>query len=59
MSIRRAGGLKLLWNEELEIELLSYSQNHIDVKVKDIAEDKSWRFTRFYGNPKEEKKALS
>lgn len=33
---RRAGGLGLLWDEELVVDLLSYSLNHIDVKVKKI-----------------------
>lgn len=59
MGRRRAGGLGLLWNEEVEIQLLSYSINHIDVEVKDIFENKSWRFTGFYGNPEDDKKALS
>lgn len=56
---RRAGGLGLLSNEDLEIDLLSFSQNHIDVKVKDVLDDKEWRFIGFYGYLEDNKKFLS
>lgn len=39
---RRAGGLSLLWDEDVEIEKLSYSQNHIDATVKDIMDENTW-----------------
>lgn len=41
------------------VELASYSQNHMDPKVRDVIDDKIWRFTGFYGHPEEAKKALS
>lgn len=56
---RRFGGLGLLWEEDLEIELLSYSQNHIVVKVNESLEGKMWRFTGFYGYPEDSNKNLS
>lgn len=59
MGKRRAGGLGLLWNVEVEIDLISYSLNHIDVKVQDVTEEKLWRFISFYGYPNETKKDLS
>ena len=33
MSNGRSGGLALLWKDEIQIELLTYSLNHIDVLV--------------------------
>lgn len=43
----------------MEIELLSFSQYHIDVKVRDVLDDRVWRFTGFYGHPEENEKLLS
>lgn len=42
----------------MEIILLSFSQNHIDVKLTDVIENKLWRFICFYGHPEENKKFL-
>lgn len=56
---RRSGGLGLLWDEDLEVELLSYSQNHINVQVKEALEEKVWRFTGFCGYLEESNKNLS
>lgn len=42
---KRAEGLGLLWDKEAKTNLISFSQNHIDVRVKDIGENKDWRFT--------------
>ncbi|KAK2661255.1 hypothetical protein Ddye_007788 [Dipteronia dyeriana] len=49
-SIGRSGGLCLFWYSSIEVNLLSYSQDHIDVKIK---RDRGlwWRFTGFYGKP--------
>ncbi|CAM8940407.1 unnamed protein product [Rhodiola kirilowii] len=44
----RAGGLALLWDDSLDLHVVSFSQNHIDVIVKcqfDV------RVTLFYGDP--------
>lgn len=48
----RRGGLVLLWNG-LEVEIQSFSLNHIDAKVKDIVLG-TWRFTGIYGYPEDE-----
>lgn len=44
----RAGGLALLWNNESEVLLKSYSDYHIDVEV---GGDLPRRVTLFYGHP--------
>ena len=41
--VGRGGGLALLWMNEIEAEILSFSNNHIDGSF--------WRFTGFYGSP--------
>ncbi|KAF7825238.1 ribonuclease H [Senna tora] len=55
----RAGGLALLWKQEVTIDLQSFSLNHIDVHIKDDSRDLTWRFTGFYGFPDEAYKKLS
>lgn len=40
--------LALIWRNEEEVKLLSYSKNHIDV-VGSIADKEDWRLTGFYG----------
>lgn len=48
-SIGKKGGLILMWEEGIQAQVLSSSEGHIDVVIKD---DKGWwRFTGFYGNP--------
>uniref|UniRef100_A0A2N9G728 Uncharacterized protein n=1 Tax=Fagus sylvatica TaxID=28930 RepID=A0A2N9G728_FAGSY len=45
------GGLALLWDSGVTLNIESYSQHHIDAKV--IQEDGlQWRLTGFYGHPK-------
>lgn len=46
----RSGGLALLWKKNDQVNLVSFSQNHIDVKVK-VADMNLWRLTGFYGEP--------
>lgn len=55
----RSGGLGLLWDEEIKVDLLSFSLNHVDVKINDVMEDKTWRFTGFYGYPEESRKDVT
>ena len=47
------GGLLLLWHEDWDVELQSYSTGHIDVLVRIPKSDSSFTFffTGFYGNP--------
>ncbi|XP_050252314.1 uncharacterized protein LOC126698852 [Quercus robur] len=46
----RSGGLALLWRKEINVDVQSFSDRHIDAIV---TEDKGfkWRMTGFYGNP--------
>lgn len=46
----RSGGLTLLWKEKDEVELLGFSRNHIDVKVR-MEQGSLWRLTGLYGEP--------
>jgi hypothetical protein len=47
-STGRSGGLAIFWNNEIKIELLPYSQYHIDAIVSPASEE-SWRLTCVYG----------
>ncbi|GLT31148.1 hypothetical protein SLA2020_059070 [Shorea laevis] len=49
-SVGRSGGLAVLWNEEVQIRLLTYSQSHIDMEIRDLT-DLHWHLTGFYGQP--------
>lgn len=55
----RKGGLALFWNKNSKVNLLSYSKNHIDVKVSLDEGVKEWRFTGFYGEPEASRRHLS
>ncbi|KAL0289661.1 UNVERIFIED_CONTAM: hypothetical protein Sangu_2608000 [Sesamum angustifolium] len=48
-AIGRSGGLALLWNKQVHVDLLSFSKSHIDARVKLTDEESYWRFTGFYG----------
>lgn len=43
-------GLALLWRDNVQANLLRFSQNHIDVEVK-VRDMQPWRLTGFYGEP--------
>ncbi|KAL6219594.1 hypothetical protein ACLB2K_007353 [Fragaria x ananassa] len=58
-GIRRAGGLCLLWKEEVEVEVQSYSESNIDVVIGAATDPNRWRFTGLYGQPKVENRHLS
>ncbi|KAL9670235.1 hypothetical protein QQ045_007786 [Rhodiola kirilowii] len=45
----KSGGLALMWTDEVELELLSFSHSHIDVAVKG---EVKFFFTLFYGSPR-------
>ena len=47
----RSGGLALLWSTEVNLEIKSYSQYHIDAIVTEQDNNFTWRFTGFYGHP--------
>ena len=53
--VNRGGGLVLYWKNDLLIDVVSSSLNHIDVVInKDTKE--AWRFTGFYGEPETHKR---
>ncbi|KAL2944366.1 UDP-N-acetylglucosamine--N-acetylmuramyl-(pentapeptide) pyrophosphoryl-undecaprenol N-acetylglucosamine transferase [Bienertia sinuspersici] len=49
--IGRSGGLALLWNDDLDVSLMSYSCHHIDVTVKLNEKFGEWWLSRIYGWP--------
>jgi hypothetical protein len=49
---RKGGGLALYWTEELTVDLLSFSNNHIDVHISGGPYEHVWRGTFIYGEPK-------
>ena len=47
----KGGGLALFWRKEVDLEIKSYSQHHIDVVVTEARSGFKWRLTGFYGHP--------
>ena len=52
---RRKGGLVLFWKHDINIQITTWSQNHIDAAVTE-PDDTQWRFTGIYGFPEDENK---
>ena len=50
----RNGGLALLWSSDTKLEIKSYSNHHIDAIITEADIGLVWRFTGFYGYPREE-----
>lgn len=57
-SVGKSGGLCLIWDNSIDVSLLSYSQGHIDVSIKHDS-NRSWRFTGFYGHPDQSQRTHS
>ena len=51
-GIGRGGGLAMLWMEDAQVVIQSYSKYHIDVSLGQIGNGTAWRLTGFYGDPK-------
>lgn len=51
--VHRAGGLAMLWKNEANLDIQTYSLNHIDACIM-IDPHSPWRLTGFYGRPKEQ-----
>ena len=49
--VGRKGGLALLWAREVDLEIKSYSKNHIDAIINEEEHSFKWRLTGFYGHP--------
>jgi hypothetical protein len=47
-STGRSGGLAIFWNNSIKLDILSYSQYHIDAAVTPSLEE-PWRLTCVYG----------
>ena len=47
-----SGGLALYWDESLQVTVLDACARYIDVQIVDAANDKSWRTTFVYGEPR-------
>ncbi|XP_019160043.1 PREDICTED: uncharacterized protein LOC109156647 [Ipomoea nil] len=56
-ATRRGGGLALLWNGGLDVEVVGYSNHYIDTVVRQNGN--RWRFTGFYGSPKRHQRHIS
>ncbi|KAL0424119.1 UNVERIFIED_CONTAM: hypothetical protein Sradi_0946700 [Sesamum radiatum] len=47
----KSGGLVLLWQKSVDVQLQSYSRYHIDVSVRLENSEDWWRFSGVYGEP--------
>jgi hypothetical protein len=54
--VGKSGGLALLWNEDMGLEIQNYSCRHIHAIVKNPAGGQAWKFTAFYGHPNASKR---
>ncbi|XP_050222174.1 uncharacterized protein LOC126672268 [Mercurialis annua] len=54
----KGGGLALFWSENLTVLIISSSNWYIDCMIKDETKG-FWRFTGFYGNPKQSQRVHS
>ena len=48
--VERAGGLALLWDESVKVDVKDVQYYYIDVDVRG-PDNIDWRFTGFYGHP--------
>ena len=51
-KVGRSGGLAMLYDRDVKVEVQSYSGYFIDAFVTDSDSGFQWRITGFYGNPK-------
>ena len=51
-SIRKSGGLALLWMEEVDLHVQTFTLNHIDALILNDP-NIPWRLAGFYGWPEE------
>ncbi|XP_042950231.1 uncharacterized protein LOC122282336 [Carya illinoinensis] len=47
----KSGGLLLMWKQDIQLELLNYSQRHINAFITNDMGDARWLLTCFYGHP--------
>ncbi|KAJ1436189.1 Endonuclease/exonuclease/phosphatase [Sesbania bispinosa] len=53
-----SGGLDLLWNNSIEVDVHEYNQNYIHTTINCRNEHKDWECTFIYGNPRFEQRRL-
>ena len=58
-SIKRGGGLALLWRSSTKVDVQTFSPHHIDAIVTEEHGNRTWRFTGFYGHPETSKREES
>ncbi|KAL0355668.1 UNVERIFIED_CONTAM: LINE-1 retrotransposable element O protein [Sesamum radiatum] len=58
-SVGKSGGLALLWEKTISVQLQSYSAYHIDVSIQADSDPSPWRFTGFYGMAEASKRTES
>ncbi|XP_042988623.1 uncharacterized protein LOC122316153 [Carya illinoinensis] len=58
-SIGSSGGLALMWNNKVEVDIFNYSRWHISAHVKPGPDKPMWLFTGFYGHPETAKRNRS
>jgi hypothetical protein len=46
-----SGGLILLWNTTITVEIQNYSRRHINAVIQSGIDDNPWKFIGFYGHP--------
>ena len=46
-----SSGLALLWSREINLEIKSFDNHHIDAIVTEESSNFKWRLTSFYGLP--------
>ena len=54
----RGGGLALYWRDSIDLDVDSFSKNHIETIINKGTED-GWRLTGFYGEPMTHKRSKS
>lgn len=58
-EVRKAGGVFLLWKEDVKVSLKSYNDDHIDVIIQEGANSQPFRFSGVYGQPKAENRHMT
>jgi exonuclease III len=58
-NVGKSGGLALLWNNEVNVEIQNYSRRHINAVVQLDGVAQAWKFTGFYGHPDTSKRRES
>ena len=51
--LERRGGLAMLWKNEVDLHIQTYTQNHIDALIM-LNQNSPWRIMGFYGKPEEQ-----